>query len=306
MPCFSPLHGYRARALNPSGKRSIVFSVSDGYRDLPVTVRCGQCLGCRLERSRQWALRCHHEAAVWPRNTFITLTYDADHLPASGSLHKPDFQKFMKRLRKATGQKKLRYYMCGEYGEKSSRPHYHAILFNWSFDDQQVVGTRGGFSYYESGYLSKLWPQGIHRIGEANFKTAAYVARYITKKITGPRALLHYNTIDSRGEVLAERIPEYNDMSRRPGVGKEWYDRFKADAYPADFLVLDGKKIPPPRYYDSLYEVEFPEKMAEIKSARKRRGAKHAVNNTPERLAVREEILQLKFDRLIRGYENGT
>src|SRR4051794_29862641 len=100
MPCFRPLKGYRARVTNPdTGKRSIVFNARKGFNDLPVDLPCGQCIGCRLERSRQWAIRCSHEAKLHEENCFITLTYAPEHLPPGGTLVVKDFQDFMKRLR---------------------------------------------------------------------------------------------------------------------------------------------------------------------------------------------------------------
>ena len=104
MACYYPLKGYRARAVNPkTGKRSIVFDSSLGFMDMPVEFACGQCIGCRIERSRQWAIRCVHEAQLYEANCFITLTYAPEHLPKNGSLVLEHFQKFMKRLRKRVG-----------------------------------------------------------------------------------------------------------------------------------------------------------------------------------------------------------
>ena len=128
MPCFCPLEGWRSKDRSSTGKRKIVFNPRDALRDMPVTVPCGQCIGCRLERSRQWAVRCIHEASLHEDNCFITLTYDDAHLPTDLSLNVSHFQKFMKRLRKRFGEG-IRFFHCGEYGENFGRPHYHACLF---------------------------------------------------------------------------------------------------------------------------------------------------------------------------------
>ena len=117
MPCYYPLQGWRSKELTKNGKRAIVFDRKKGYVDQPLEVPCGQCIGCRLDRSRDWALRCIHEAQLHEDNSYITLTYDDDNLPANASLDKSDFQKFMKRLRKSLGDKKVRFFHCGEYGE---------------------------------------------------------------------------------------------------------------------------------------------------------------------------------------------
>jgi hypothetical protein len=103
----------------------------DGTLELP----CGQCIGCRLERSRQWAMRCLHESSLYDRNAFVTLTYDDEHLPPGGSLNYPDFQRFMKRLRK-NSKSPIRFYMGGEYGESTLRPHFHVCLFGYDFPDK--------------------------------------------------------------------------------------------------------------------------------------------------------------------------
>ena len=121
MACYTPLKGYRSTELTKNGKRKIVFNRNHGFADLPVTVPCGQCIGCRLERSRQWAIRCTHEASLWEKNCFITLTYNDENLPKDGSLDVTHFQKFMKRLRKKHGAG-IRFYHCGEYGDKFGFP----------------------------------------------------------------------------------------------------------------------------------------------------------------------------------------
>lgn len=303
MPCYNPLNGYRSQSVNSSGKRSIVFNVSQGFRDLPVTVPCGQCIGCRLERSRQWAIRCVHEASLYPKNCFITLTYAPEHVPKDGSLKKSHFQKFMKRLRKKFPENKIRFFHCGEYGEKNDRPHYHACLFNFDFPDRELINTRGA-KLYISKTLQKLWPYGFSTIGDVTFESAAYVARYITKKVTGKRALYHYHLIDSQGEILAERLPEYITMSRRPGIARDWYEKFKDDVFPHDFVVLKEKKLKPPKYYDKLLEQTSPSAAQKIKNLRKALASLHSENNTHERLLVREEVQHHKLKKLKRSYES--
>ena len=155
MPCYHPLKGFRSREKNSSGKRSITFNHNQGYTDMEITIPCGQCIGCRLERSRQWAIRCVHEASLYQDNCFITLTYSPEHLPKDNSLHKEHFQLFMKRLRKAFGQK-IRYFHCGEYGENFSRPHYHACLFNVDFKDKELLKNFNGNKIYTK-QNKQLW-----------------------------------------------------------------------------------------------------------------------------------------------------
>lgn len=185
MPCFSPIQGFRAHSVNPdTGKRSIVFNCKEGFRELSVELPCGNCIGCRLEKSRQWAMRIMHEAQLHEHNSFLTLTYSDQYLPKNNSLKKDDVQKFLKRLRRRL-DKPIRYYQCGEYGEKFHRPHYHMCLFGHDFyDDREHFKTSTGDKLYVSELLSEVWGMGHCLIGDLTFESAAYVARYVTKKLT--------------------------------------------------------------------------------------------------------------------------
>jgi hypothetical protein len=151
-----------------------------------ITLPCRQCIGCLLERSRQWAIRSMHEASLHIKNCFITLTYRPEDLPPFGSLDYKHFQLFMKRLRKKFTGQKIKFYMCGEYGENLSRPHYHACLFGFSFPDLvRYHKTPTGDQLYTSVILNDLWGKGSCTVGEVNFKTAGYTARYCLKKLNG-------------------------------------------------------------------------------------------------------------------------
>lgn len=270
--------------------------------DLPVTVPCGQCVGCRLERSRQWAIRCLHEASLHPRNSFITLTFNNDNLPRDRSLDVRHFQLFMKRLRKRFGDG-IRFFHCGEYGEKFGRPHYHACLFNFDFEDKKLWKVVRGNKLYTSESLQELWPYGFSTIGEVTFQSAAYVARYIMKKITGDDADEHYSrACPLTGEVWRIR-PEYVTMSRRPGIGKGWLEKYQSDVYPRDFVVVNGKKMKPPKYYDAQFEIDQPAVMRKIKKRRVKGAALHTDNNTPDRLQVREAVQKARLKKLIRGID---
>lgn len=305
MPCYHPIKGYRSKTKNDSGKRPLVFNRTHGYYDRPVTVACGQCIGCRLERSRQWAIRCLHEAQLYDRNCFITLTYDNEHLPENNSLVLEDFQKFMKRLRKHAAPQKIRFFHCGEYGEKHQRPHYHACIFNYDFDDKQHYSTRNHCRLYVSDTLRSLWSFGFSTIGDVTFESAAYVARYITKKVTGKAAVDHYNDIDyETGEVLSERLPEYVTMSRRPGLGKGWLEKYKTDVYPDDFIVIRGRKVRVPRFYDTNYELDEPENFNNIKQRRLQNAKKYENDNNYKRLEVKEQCKKERIKLLSRSLED--
>lgn len=298
MACYYPLRAWRP--LDGGGR--LVFDIRKGWADRPVSVPCGQCVGCRLERSRVWAVRCVHEASLHDENCFITLTYSDVNVPVGRTLVKGDFQKFLKRLRDRVGYGRVRYYACGEYGEQFGRPHYHACLFGYDFPDKVFFKfSPAGEKLFRSELLEDLWRVGHSSIGAVTFESAAYVARYIMSKRTGALAFEKYNDVDwSTGEIIAERIPEYTDMSRRPGIGRDWFKQFASDVFPDDFVVLNGKKFRPPRYYDNAFEVVCPGDFRRVKQRRIRRAAKHFENNTPDRLRVRELVHLAKIKSLKR------
>jgi hypothetical protein len=297
MPCYHPMRGYRSRA---DGK-TIVFNPTYGWVDRPLTIPCGQCRGCRLERSRQWAVRCVHEASLHEDNCFITLTYNNENLPEDGSLNKKHFQDFMKRLRKKYKNKKIRYYHCGEYGDKNFRPHYHAIIFGLDFDDQKLFKIINGEKLYTSEKLEKLWPFGFSTIGSVTFESAAYVARYVMKKVNGKNAKNHYERVNNDTGEIYNLVPEYNTMSRRPGIAARWFDKYKDDVYPSDNIHLREKTFRPPKFYDRMYEHLMPDEMEKIKKRRMIKMAKHADDNTAERLAVKEQVKIAQLNKLIRS-----
>jgi len=175
----------------------------------------------------------------------ITTTYADEHMPFGDSLHLPHFQKFMKRLRKRIAPQRVSFYHCGEYGDLYGRPHYHALLFGYAFPDRHSRGKRNGFPIWGSQTLEKLWPYGRSEITDITFESAAYVARYVLKKITGMRAEEHYHGRD----------PEYVTMSRNPAIGKRWLDANAAEVFPSDSIIARGIPMKPPRYYDRVWEL---------------------------------------------------
>lgn len=304
MPCFSPLKGYRAKDVNPSGKRSIVFNPDKGFVDRPVKLPCGQCVGCRLERSRQWAVRCVHEAQSFERNSYITLTFDNNHLPDDYSVCVRDHQLFMHKLRKHVRQRtgaKIKFFLCGEYGDINRRPHYHALIFNYQFSDLELwKQNANGDDVFRSETLDALWGQGFCTVGEVSFESAAYVARYVMKKRNGDCAEEHYTCMHPLTGEIVVQTPEYLAMSRGEAIGKRWLKQYPTDVYPDDFVVLNGKKFRPPRWYDTVLEKDNPKLFREIKRRRKLSTHRHAANNTPARLRVREVCQRAKLERLKR------
>lgn len=282
-----------------------------------VTLPCGRCRYCRLEHSRQWAVRCFHEASLYEKNCFVTLTYAPEHVPAHGSLDYSHPVLFMKRLRERFGPQ-IRSFGCAEYGEKFLRPHYHLCLFNFDFSDKKPLSKKTKNPLYISDSLSDLWTFGHHSIGAFSFETAAYVARYVTKKITGPAARDHYEVVDELGEVH-ERLPERSIcVSRRPGLGRGWYDKYGQFSRDHDFVVREGVRGRPPKYYDRVFEALDGVSFEAVKKRRREAGEASSLRLEAEdvaarklnfaakpRLYVMEEVQELKFRALKRGYENG-
>lgn len=300
MPCFHPVLAYRGKHKSANGKYPIVFNCRDGFSDLTVTIPCGWCLGCRLEKARQWKVRIMHEASLNESNCFLTLTYRPEDLPAGGSLVKRDLQLFFKRLRKRLDVP-IKYYAVGEYGEALSRPHYHVCVFGFDFPDKVLwqYDKRPDRSLFRSALLEDVWSFGFSSVGTLTPDSASYVARYVQKKITGERAVSHYSG----------KVPEFALMSRGGrnghGLAYDWFKQYSTDVYPKDFVTMKGKKERPPRYYDALYEVTDAERMIKIKAAR----AAHAKDN-PEslrRLFERERYKKLVVKHsLRRHFEDGT
>lgn len=256
MACSHVITGLKSKMPNKYGNYYLTYDESNSF-GYEMTVRCGQCTACRLGNALQWAVRCSNEASLYDVNCFVTLTYAPEYLPENGSLRKSDFQKFMKRLRKEIEPKKLRYYMCGEYGDKLERPHYHVLLFGFEFEDKKFFKkTKKGDVLYRSAVLESLWPFGYSTIGELNLTTAKYIARYIIKKVNGDLAVEHYEKVmQETGEVI-HLLPEYTNMSLNPGVGREWYEKNKETLFERDEIIIEGKKYLVPYWYEKIYRDE--------------------------------------------------
>lgn len=254
---------------------------------------CGQCIGCRLERSRQWAVRCLHEQQSHSQNCFVTLTYDEDHVPVG--LRYRDFQLFMKRLRKVFPC--ARFYMCGEYGEQFRRPHFHACLFGVDFADKVLFrrGSHAGLNLYTSAVLSRIWTDGFASVGQLSFESAAYVARYVMKKVTGDRAEAHYAKLDLATGEIVPIVPEFNRMSLKPGIGAAWLAKYTTDVFPRDYVVVNGVKCKPPRYYDKQLTVLDYESSELVSVLRYARSMEVIQDNSPERLRVREVVTRARL-----------
>lgn len=294
--CTGPLKAYQA------ADGSVLFHNSrrhDVVREL--SLACGQCIECRLARSRRWAMRCMHEASLHRENSFITLTYRPENLPDRGQLVYSDFQKFMKRWRKAIGP--VRFYMCGEYGEQNWRPHFHSCMFGKDLPDKKFLATtQSGDKLYTSDILDSLWPYGFASVGAVTFQSAAYVARYCVQKMTGPEAERHYARVDARGAY--QLVPEFNHMSLKPGIGAPFLEKWKTDVYPNDYVIINGQKCAPPKYYDKILKRENPEMYNRIGAEREARAWDRREDETPDRLAARHAVTRARASMLIRGMDD--
>lgn len=288
MVCYHPLHAF------PNGKtrdgktsykitsnkvKSISFDKATGHwflSDDPnryhnnqyIDIPCGQCVGCRIDYSREWALRCVLESKYHDRTMFLTLTYDDVHVPHTTytdnvtgeikdilTLNPDDFTLFMKRLRfhfSKKYDKQLRFFACGEYGSVTLRPHYHAIVFGLDVDDLKQVSTSPhGYPVYSSDFIEEIWGKGFITLADSSFETCAYTARYVMKKQTGK---------DSDFYDVHNLVPEFVRMSRKPGIAKQYYDDHVLEIYEHDKIILnDGKIFKPPSYFDSYLEKDYPE-----------------------------------------------
>lgn len=299
MPCYHPMPAVRMQ----DGSVKFVSRSKRGV-DASIELPCGQCIGCRLERSRQWAMRCMHEASLSDRNCFITLTYDDASLPAGGSLQYADFQKFMKRLRKVAG--KVTYYVGGEYGADLGRPHFHACIFGFDFADKVYFkrSADGDSRLYTSAQLAKLWPFGLCSVGAVTFASAAYIARYCVAKVNGQLAESHYQVITDDGEII-RREPEFNHMSLKPAIGKRWLSKFQSDVYPRDYVVVNGVKTKPPKYYDSIFSKVHSDIFSEIVAQREFDMSQLRLYDSDEfrssRMLVKESVQLARLSQLKRG-----
>lgn len=311
MPCYFPMQGYPASVPNENGKRPLSFQMPSGYKGESIEVPCGRCIGCRLERSRQWALRCMHEAQLYENNCFLTLTYRPEEIPKYGTLNLKHWQDFMKRYRKKYSGTTIRFFMCGEYGEnlehskngKLGHPHYHACVFNHDFTDKQLFRNRDGTRLYTSETLSRLWPHGFSTIGDVTFESAAYVARYVLKKQLGKDSREFYEHLDGETGEIIQLKPEFTTMSRRPGIGKPWYDKYKSDLK-KDFITARGTKMKPPKYYDSLLESENILEYEELKERRKQDAIENQEPDKYKRLDAGHRIKTKKIKQLVRNLNN--
>lgn len=299
--CTCPLPARRVNgAIEFLGRDSVKRFGSLATLQIP----CGQCAECRLKRSREWAVRCVHEASLHRDNCFLTLTYRDD--DKAVSLDYADFQGFMKRLRARFPMDRIGFFCCGEYGETNPltgcqdggkyRAHFHCILFGFNFPDRLPVRMLGRSDLYKSDLLEELWRHGSCKIGAVSFESAAYVARYAMKKVNGDMAKAVYTFITSDGEMI-DRTPEMLVMSKRPAIGRKWFEKFGKHVYSCDAVISRGVEMQPPRYYDKLLPPVVRQMVSKVRAEA---GAVHLADHTDSRNNVRDVVVKAGLKQSFR------
>lgn len=295
MACTSPLGGYRTK-----DGRIVYHRISQAGN--VQEVQCGQCNDCRIAKAREWAIRAMHEAQMHAKNAFITLTYNEEHLPENGSLDLREWQNFAKRMREAVGP--FRFLHVGEYGAENNRPHYHALIFGQNFDEDRAVWKEcdlTGRRYYRSPKLAKLWPKGFHDIQDLSREAANYVCQYAVKKIYGTSVKAdeerekRYQRVDPTTGEVWQVAEETWSMSKNPGLGKTWFDKYGTDVFPHDHVIVKGRENRPPRYYLDLLKTKSKEEYDQIKTKRTEKAKSNAYRNEPVMRRAQAAITQAKL-----------
>nr|UXQ88104.1 MAG: replication initiation protein [Microvirus sp.] len=303
MACTKPISAHQSTC-PITGLNSVSIKQLPG-RESNLLLPCNKCTSCKLRKAKEWALRCWHESQMHEQNCFVTLTYADQHLPAYQDLDHRDFQKFMKRFRKQTGLK-IKFYMCGEYGDKTHRPHFHVILFGYYPPDAVYHRTENGFRYYKSEALDSYWQKGFTDTSNVSYKNAGYIARYTLKKqLPKEQTQDRYTYLDESGELKIRKL-EYVRMSTGRdfgfGIGGTWFKKYAAQTSLNDY-VLDpnGHKCPVPRYYLSILKDDS-EQWYEHLAAKRLAKAQADPNNDPSLLPAKAICAEAKIKQLPRPY----
>lgn len=238
-------------------------------------VPCGRCHNCRKAKSREWALRLLHESTLWDHSIFLTLTYNDDHLPYDMSLRKTTLQKYLKRLRKRIGDRKIKYYACGEYGPDGGRPHYHMVIFGLALWEHQLGSPRGkGYEILGGPGFTAWHPRGFVAGGSINYGSLRYITDYVSKKSDIPTRLRQQRLDDLQINIRSTYLEPVADVVhlkqgyqvQRPfqlcsqGIGKEYLHKHKERLLrDMGCAVTTGKIAPLPRYYVKKLLEQHPE-----------------------------------------------
>lgn len=228
-----------------NGKKIIDWksSINDNWEGkMYISLPCQKCLYCQEQYSKQWAMRCVLEAELYGQNNcFVTLTYNEENKSKDGLLVKKDAQLFLKRLRKKYPNQKIRYFMAGEYGSKSYRPHFHIVLFNYKPQDLCNSWKDGKTTLWRSAEVEKLWGKGFVSVGTVmEIGAMKYTAKYLTKTRVLPQKY--------------KQAPEYVQASTSPGIAYEWYLQNWEKLWETQGVWIQCKKYSVPKYFKKLAE----------------------------------------------------
>lgn len=271
--CYDPLYVRvveRYDDITGEFKKSIKMC-KDRYEDYDYTLPCCKCAECLFNKSLEWSYRIMLESKAYKRSCFITLTYRDNPV----SLNKRDYQLFLKRFRKKYGS--IRYFLCGEYGSKGKRPHYHVILFGYWPEDAYVIS---GTNYYGSTELEAIWGKGFITVGELTQYDAKYCAKYMQKLQSMP----------------PEFVQPFVAMSLKPGLGLNYFKDHENALLKSDKIYVDGNYIKLPKYFLSKALVEHPEYLDDFLQLKDYRAKKAAlIPNTEANFEERRK----KYKKLI-------
>lgn len=241
----------------------ITIPVKTTFTGFPIwserTLPCGTCLGCRATQAREWAIRNNHERQLWQYSWYLTLTYREEDLPQHGSLYPTDLSEFFKALRRKYPPEALRYFGCGEYGEETQRPHYHALLFGPELLDRDLWTMRSTGPVWRSETLEDAWNFGHVEFSNVTEHSISYVSGYIRKKISKTKEPDAYTRVNPHTGELVEIEPEFTRCSLRPAIANRWIEKWWKEVYPRDYVLFGGKKFKPPRYYDKWMAQDHPD-----------------------------------------------
>lgn len=312
MPCYHPLLAWRYPDPSSKSGYSLDFRQKANFyhpQGEAIQVPCGRCIGCKMRKARDWSVRCQLEAQLHDRSCFLTLTYNDFNLPLTKdgdpTLVKRDLQLFLKRLRKELSNYDItiRFFACGEYGNRLARPHYHLLIFGCDFTEfDNIIKNHNSLApitlrstcfgrEYLSPIIASAWPYGYHVIGSLTPQSCSYVARYVTKKQYGTRTT--YGT----------RQPEFVLMSRRPGIAHDWYEQYGKYVRDNDIVHVGKIAVRPPAYFDRLTELTDSEMCAIIKQRRKEVACRKTLDQG--RLNDLERLQTLLLSKKERAYEDG-
>lgn len=241
------------------------------------------------------------EAVTHEFNAVATLTYAPEHVgPLGRPQWRADADKMLQDLRNTARRKwgqSVRYDLISEYSPELFRPHLHAILFGvWPLDFYFWKQSRAGLPMYRSAEFEKCWPWGTVLFQDFSPGSAAYCANHQAFKLNG-RSLEEWLTVrDDGGTVLGQRAPEFHLVSKRPGLGAEFFERWGRQVIELQHTVVGDSKVGPPRYFVRLAERDpaLADLVAELKASRKAAAIAQGADCTPERLAVRLEVAKAK------------